>query len=575
MVDVEGATCVEQVEGLEAREHPEHVSRLRNGHVGTKKVLVCESLREMGHATRSILLLPPDGSFVCVRVELRHREQHSIDVAVLNVHLHSGAQAAAQMLTRVWICDLVVERRAAPPMLPRATVTGLQTMELVRSWGLTDAVLAGAEDVEWLLWVCTTLADAGTGTGYGVGVPSKTESALLSPTAPACVPQDHFERVLLERLRAMPDPRVEVGVELVALENSGNSVRATLRDVASNTLRRVHARYLVAADGVHGPVRGMLGIEQHGVDHLHESVSVLFHAPIWHIGGEHRYGIYGITHPEAAGTLLPAGGDRWIYAVEWDPDSEKVGNYTVDRLSRLIRLAIGDSSVEPGIANVGGVTFGAFMAERFREDSAFLIGDAAHRITPRGGTGMNLAIADGYDLGWKLAWVLLGWSNTALLDTYEAERRPPAEHNLERSMDPQGSRRPATDEVHVDLGGRLAHVWLPRTHGRTSSLDVLGRGLTLFTVAGTAWQHAAAELDAGIPIDVRLLDRFTARALGVRGPGALLARPDGVRVGSWFDDADAIDALRTATVRARCPSGSMPTFVSSGRATPVSPQHVA
>jgi 2-polyprenyl-6-methoxyphenol hydroxylase-like FAD-dependent oxidoreductase len=354
-----------------------------------------------------------------------------------------------------------------------------------------------------------------------------------------------------------------------------NSVQATLREVATNTLRHVRARYLVAADGVHGPLRGLLGIEQHGVDHLHESVSVLFPARIWHIAGEHRYGIYGITHPEAAGTLLPAGSDRWIYAFESDPAGEQVPDYTVDRLCRLIRHAIGDVAVEPRIAHVGAVTFGAFIADRFRDGSAFLIGDAAHRITPRGGTGMNLAIADGYDLGWKLAWVLRGWSDASLLDTYEAERRPPAEHNLERSMDPMGSRRPAADEVHVDLGGRLPHVWLPHTNGRTSTLDVLGRGLTLFTVAGSAWQRAAAELDVGMPMDVRLLDPFTARALGVRGPGALLVRPDGVSVGSWFDDADAIDALCTATVRARCPSGSMQTYASSERAMPVSPQHVA
>ena len=62
--------------------------------------------------------------------------------------------------------------------------------------------------------------------------------------------------------------------------------------------------------------------------------------------------------------------------------------------------------------------------------TVFLVGDAAHRVTPRGGTGMNTAIHDGYDLGWKLGWVLNGWAPEALLDCYESERRPVAEHNV-------------------------------------------------------------------------------------------------------------------------------------------------
>ena len=97
---------------------------------------------------------------------------------------------------------------------------------------------------------------------------------------------------------------------------------------------------------------------------------------------------------------------------------------------------------------IGAFTFAAQLAERFREGSAFLVGDAAHRVSPRGGTGMNTAMHDGFDLGWKLAWVLRGWAQPALLDTYELERRPIVEHNLARSADPGGSNR--------EVGGRIA-----------------------------------------------------------------------------------------------------------------------
>ncbi len=67
---------------------------------------------------------------------------------------------------------------------------------------------------------------------------------------------------------------------------------------------------------------------------------------------------------------------------------------------------------------------------------AFLIGDAAHRVTPRGATGLNTAIRDGFDIGWKLGWVLRGWADARLLESYERERRPVAEFNTEARLGP-------------------------------------------------------------------------------------------------------------------------------------------
>jgi hypothetical protein len=236
-----------------------------------------------------------------------------------------------------------------------------------------------------------------------------------------------------------------------------------------------------------------------------------------------------------------------MFGIEYDSGRESPADYTPERMSALIRTAVGAEHVEPRIERMGSFTFAAQMADRFRDGSAFLVGDAAHRVTPRGGTGLNSALHDGHDLGWKIGWVLRGWAGPELLDTYEAERRPVAEHNLVRSTDPYGSRRPVAEEMHTDLGGRIPHVWLPSAGPGVSTLDLLGPGFTLFTGPDRSeWHPAVAELAERAPVVIRSLDALAARAMGLRPGGALLVRPDGVPVGSWQSGENAQEALRAA-----------------------------
>src|SRR6185503_377511 len=70
-------------------------------------------------------------------------------------------------------------------------------------------------------------------------------------------------------------------------------------------------------------------------------------------------------------------------------------------------------------------------AERFRDRRCFLLGDAAHVHSPMGGQGMNTGLQDAYNLGWKLALVVGGRADEALLDSYAAERMPVAHRLLE------------------------------------------------------------------------------------------------------------------------------------------------
>jgi putative polyketide hydroxylase len=465
---------------------------------------------------------------------------NSDDVPVLVIGAGPAGLAAAIELTRHDIPCLLIERRTQLSSHPRATVLSLRSMELVRAWGLEAEVLARSVDVDPRMLESETLADAAAGTAIEVGYPTAEQSRMVSPTAPACVAQDVLEPLLLQHLRATPRARVELGSELTGLFATPDGARATLRDVRTGALRTVNGRYVVAADGAKSAVRGALGIPLIGPENLMEGFTTLFRAPLWDVVGERRHLLYYVTHEAAPSVILPTGpSDRWLIGL---PDSS-TDEADPRRAAEIVRLDAGVPDLPVRIEHSSHFSAAAQLAERWRSGCIFLAGDAAHRVTPRGGTGLNLALHDGYDLGWRLGWVLRGWGPQTLLDSYEAERRPVAQYTAERSADPSGSRRTPEGEVRADLGGRIVHAWT----GERSTLDLLEPGLTLFAARGEqGWDSAAAALAARVPVGVRLLDPVSARAVGAPGGSALLARSDGAPVGVLPAGADPLRSLRAA-----------------------------
>jgi putative polyketide hydroxylase len=459
------------------------------------------------------------------------------EVDVLVVGAGPAGLTAAAALRRYGVQVLVLERKARLSAHPRATVVSTRSMEMLRSWGLEDEIRAGGiPDVEWLGLVTETLASADRGEAVTLGLPTKEQAAVLSPTAPLCAPQDQTEAVLLGHARSL-GAEVEYGHEILRVDVADDGAEGLVRD--DDRIRVVSARYVIGADGAHSAVRSALGIEMNGPGAVQSpSVSAAFTAPLWDLVGEPRYGLYPIVYPKVSSVFVPSGrGDDWVFGVAADvmerPDEPE--------MTRLIRIAAGVPDLEPRIHSITTFNFAAEIADRFAERSAFLIGDAAHRVTPRGGTGMNTAIADGHDLGWKLGWALNGWAGEDLLDTYEAERRPVASHNLQRSVDERGSYRDTIDEIHVDLGGRIAHLWVETEDARMSTLDLVGDGLTLFTAPDTEPPAgASASADGSAPVTVRRLAAVTARALGIAPGGSLLVRPSGVPARPATEVAQAV-----------------------------------
>ncbi|MGK5678130.1 FAD-dependent monooxygenase [Actinoplanes sp. URMC 104] len=461
---------------------------------------------------------------------------------VLIVGAGPAGLVAAITLARYGVASLLIEKRSRTSPLPRATGISTRSMEIFRSWGLEPAVRAGEMDVATTGWVCASLADP-AGLAVSIGFPSPAEALAVSPTAPAATPQDHLEPVLLQHLRGYGLADVRFGAELTALDTDDHGATAVIRTAGRTTT--VRCSYVVGADGAHSLVRESLGIAMHGPGELGDFLAVLFRAPLAGVVADRRHGLYMI---QESAVFVPVGdGDRWLYSRNWDPATERWEDFPAARVTDLIRAGAGVADLPVRILRIGSFTFAAQIAERYRRGRAFLVGDAAHRITPRGGTGMNTAVHDAYDLAWKLGWVLRGWAPEGLLDSYQEERLPVGARNAMNSATP-GPPDPAA--FADDLGGRLPHSWLRGTG--LSTLDLLGPGFTVLTgPGGTVWRRAAEQCRnaTAAPLDVHPLDDTAAFEIG--HDGAVLVRPDGRITERWHTALpDPAAVLRDAVLAA-------------------------
>ena len=104
----------------------------------------------------------------------------------------------------------------------------------------------------------------------------------------------------------------------------------------------------------------------------------------------------------------------------------------------------------------------ANVATRFAEGRVFLAGDAAHVVPPNGGFGGNTGVQDAHNLAWKLAAVVKGDAGPALLDTYDAERRPLGRMTIEQAYTRYATRvvpergtedvEPPIDDLSIEIG---------------------------------------------------------------------------------------------------------------------------
>ena len=338
----------------------------------------------------------------------------------------------------------------APRSCPKASGYSQRTMEIYRHHGVADALYNLAAPPEQVCTAAFYTSLLGDGTAGSEAVAPirclgarRGHSRYLRRGRPGAMLRfcrnGISSRCFASRpLLAIPNTSGSVTVLLdFSLDDRG--VHARVRDLGDGSEYDVHADYLVAADGGRfvGP---RVGITLEGPTALADMVSIVFDAELGARLPRDDVLLYFFTNPGGVGykgggvlSAQPYGdgrrgawgrdATRWRLNVQYatgDPlaDLDPAGAATV------VRQLLHDDDLDLTVTGINHWVLEGVVADRFREGRVFVAGDAAHRQPPTSGLGLNSAIQDAHNLAWKLAAVVHGWAPDALLDTYEAERRP-------------------------------------------------------------------------------------------------------------------------------------------------------
>ncbi len=242
------------------------------------------------------------------------------------------------------------------------------------------------------------------------------------------VRQMDVERVLAQAL-ADRGMKVERGTELASVREEPGGVRAVLRSPAGAEEARFG--FAVGCDRPASTVRAQAGLGWTG--RLYPVEIVLADAELdGDLADDTAQVVAG------RGGLLFAFrlGERatWRLLATRPAPSERVvpGSFgppvSAADLQALIDAA-GLNAQITGLVWSARVRVQRRVADRFRRGRLFLAGEAAHAYSPATGQGMNAAIQDAANLGWKLAFAAAR-PGGPLLDSYDRERRPVARQLL-------------------------------------------------------------------------------------------------------------------------------------------------
>ncbi len=494
---------------------------------------------------------------------------HDVACDVLVVGGGPAGIVTAMLLGDFGVDCLVVEKRTEVSSLPRARGIHARATEILRQLGVEPDMVASALPVRPEMQMRGPIDQPPT----AVVTTGGEEFVEVSPCEGIAISQDLFEGVLRRHLTRRPGVDLRLGAAVTDLDvEPDGSVRATVYDGSAGSTFRVHASYLVAADGWRSSVRSNVGIGYVGDETVATMRGVRFRADLTPWLGDPPPALVQLT--DVAGILLPTHPDhRWVTMRQLGPDGPGPAATT-----DFVRDQLGvDVPIEP--LGDSDITVGIQWAETMQRGRVFLVGDAGHRVTPAGATGISSAMADAHNLAWKLAAALRGWAGPELVESYADERGAVTRalcagnrvlwksraggaavdlrtfdmgYRYRSAVICDGDARPVLDMdepylPNAEPGARAPHAWLDDRRER-SVLDEFGHGFVLICRTGSPWPKAADQYRGPIPLSVLATERAEVlEAYGI-GSGAVLVRPDGHVAWRTREDHDPGAALQHALV---------------------------
>lgn len=357
-------------------------------------------------------------------------------------------------------------------------------------------------------------------------VPLAERFSPHTPMHPFHSPQTHTEEVLLQAVQKEPLVHLNFSTEVLESQTSNNGVQLRVKDRESGNERTIQANYLVAADGAGSQTRHQLAIDTDGPGDMGHFINTYFRASYGNHLSERRSVLYNLLSEEYFEAFVAVNGhDLWLMHHFLQP-GETVEDYPADRLRETIQYVSGLPEEPVEILGISPWVMSPKVAREFRRGRIFLTGDAAARLSPAGGLGLNTGLQSAHNLAWKLAWVLQGKADPALLDSYQEERRQAALFTMENSG---GNATEIFEIIQHGLGGDWDGVRERVAHSRRGGAG-LGQDLGLEYAHGALIEDGSPSLDRSDPVN----DYQPQGRPGCRAPH-LAIRADPANVHSTLD----------------------------------------